>query len=280
MSKTGTSRETRSLKKTNQRLAAINEIMDNEETPAWAQHLLTEFTNFRILFDTKMTEVTNSIKELKKDTRAMNNRISNAENRIGTLETEANSDSEKVKVLIKNMDALQIKMDNTEMEFRKKNLMFMGLPEGLETTPGVLNGILRYVLDLSDGEPTPEIESQRRTRRPLPDPDDPPRPFVVRILRWSDRQRILESAARKKKLSWQGKPFWIQQDLSMELRKKRAQYDNIRKVLQTDKSVRYGILHPARFIVTIRGETSVYKNAVEAAEDLKMKLPDIFKDWP
>ena len=108
------SRETRSITKTNQRHAAINQIMDKEETPAWAQHLLTEFANLRSSFDTKMTEVTNSIKDLKKDTRAMNNRISNVENRMGTLETETNSEKEKVKALHKNMGALQIKTENME----------------------------------------------------------------------------------------------------------------------------------------------------------------------
>ena len=49
-------------------------------------------------------------------------------------------------------------------------------------------------------------------------------------------------------------------------KKKLAEYDNIRKVLQTDKSA---LLHPARFIITIKGVTIIYKNTVEAAEDLK-----------
>ena len=94
--------------------------------------------------------------------------------------------------------------------------MFMGLPEGLESTPGVLDGILRYILDLKDDEPTPEVENQPRTLRPLPDPGEPPRPYIVRILRWNDRQRILNAAAKKKKLYWNKKAFWIQQDLSTE----------------------------------------------------------------
>ena len=52
-----------------------------------------------------------------------------------------------------------------ETEIRKRNLMFMGLPESLESTPGMLDGIMRYILGLKDGEPTPEIESQRCTPR-------------------------------------------------------------------------------------------------------------------
>lgn len=117
----------------------------------------------------------------------MNNRISNVETRIGTLEPETNSVSEKVETLIKNMGAPQTKMDNMKTEFRKKNLMFMGLPEGLESTPGVLDGILRYILDFNDGELTHEVESQRQPLRPLLDPNEPPPPYIARILRGNDQ---------------------------------------------------------------------------------------------
>lgn len=164
-------RETRSTSKTNQRRAAISEVMAHEETPAWAQHLLTEFTNFRTSFDTKMTEVTNSVKDLKKETRTMNNRISEIETRTGSLEDELNASNERVKSLTKDVGDLQRKVDNMTAEYRKKNLIFMGLPEGLEKTPGELDNILRYVLDLKEGEATPEIEAQRRALKPKPKPD-------------------------------------------------------------------------------------------------------------
>ena len=59
----------------------------------------------------------------------------------------------------------------------------MGLPEGLGSTPGVLDGFLRYILDLNDDELTPEVENQRRAPRPLPDPGEPPCPYIVCILR-------------------------------------------------------------------------------------------------
>lgn len=271
-------RETRSTSKTNQRRAAISEVMAHEETPAWAQHLLTEFTNFRTSFDTKMTEVTNSVKDLKKETRTMNNRISEIETRTGSLEDELNASNERVKSLTKDVGDLQRKVDNMTAEYRKKNLIFMGLPEGLEKTPGELDNILRYVLDLKEGEATPEIEAQRRALKPKPKPDKPPRPYIVRILRWDDRQRILQAASKKQSLSWQDEPFRIQQDLTADQNKKRAQYDNIKKALRKDKSVRYGILYPTNFIVTIGNETMVYKNAKEAAEELKKKLPELFEN--
>ncbi len=156
----------------------------------------------------------------------------------------------------------------------------MGLPEGMELTASMLNGILSYILDLKDSEPAPEVESARRTPRPLLDPGQPPRPYIVHMLRPDDKKRIIQSVSKKKQLSWKGKPFWVQQDFPREIREKRKEYNNIRKALKMEKSVRYGILPPARLIVTIQGETSIYKNAVEAAEDLKKKLPKTFEDWP
>ncbi len=118
------------------------------------------------------------------------------------------------------------------------------------------------------------------TPQPLLDPGQPPRPYIVRMLRPDDKKRIIQLVSKKKQLSWKGKPFWVQQDFPREIREKWKEYNNIRKALKMEKSVRYGILPPARLIVTIQGETSIYKNAVEAAEDLKKKLPKTFEDWP
>ncbi len=99
MSKVGPFHETRSTTKTNQRRAAINQAMSDDKTPAWAKHLLTEFASLKTSFDTKMTEVTNSIKGLKKDIKDLTNRISDAKTRIETLETDTKSNSEKLKPL-------------------------------------------------------------------------------------------------------------------------------------------------------------------------------------
>ena len=63
-------RETRQTVK--QRQAAwrsIKESMgDNEDPPAWADELLTQVTSIRVSFQQTLDELSNSMKEIKKDT--------------------------------------------------------------------------------------------------------------------------------------------------------------------------------------------------------------------
>lgn len=82
-------------------------------------------------------------------------------------------------------------------------------------------------------------------------------------------------AAGKKQLSWGGKPFYVRQDLPPELQRKRAEYTEIKKKLRVSGH-RYGILHPARFIVTIEGKAHIFKDAKEANNQLRALLPGIF----
>lgn len=94
---------------------------------------------------------------------------------------------------------------------------------------------MRYILDRSETEPAPEVDRHHRSPRPRPDPSDPPRPYIVRLLRWSDRQLILRAAAekgkklaeKKKRLEWANKPIHVFQDLPPEIQQKRSEYANI-----------------------------------------------------
>ncbi|KAJ8394485.1 hypothetical protein AAFF_G00044950 [Aldrovandia affinis] len=115
----------------------------------------------------------------------------------------------------------------------------------------MMGDILRYILDVKDDEPTPEVERQHRSLRPRPAPGEPPCPYLVRMLRWSDRQKILQAVAEKRQLSWKGKPLRVFQDLPTEIKRKHAEYDDIRGKLRRETSLHYGILYPARLIVTI-----------------------------
>ena len=62
--------------------------MANEETPGWAQRLLFEVTDLKDSFERRFAELSNLIKDLKKETRAILSRVTNAEKRIGDLEDQ------------------------------------------------------------------------------------------------------------------------------------------------------------------------------------------------
>lgn len=68
--------------------AAIKQIMGEEEPPAWAQQLLIQINSIKTSFESRFDELSDSIKGLKKDTKAVLNRMNNAETRIGELEDQ------------------------------------------------------------------------------------------------------------------------------------------------------------------------------------------------
>ncbi|KAK7905152.1 hypothetical protein WMY93_017759 [Mugilogobius chulae] len=245
---------------------------EDHEAPAWAQRLMAKVESIDLKFD----KVNDSIKSVRDDVRAVLNRVKNAEVRISNLEDTSARDKDVIKELTKNVEYLKAKQIQLESYSRRNNLVLFGLDEGLlegNDQKEVMCQILRYILDVAPGDPVPEVERQHRSLRPRPDPPQPPRPYLLRLLRWEDRQRILRAAAKKKRLLWKEKPFYVNQDLPVELQRKRADYGEIRRKLRATGH-RYGLLHPARLIVTIDGKTHVYRNAEEANEELKKLLPD------
>ncbi|KAK7907279.1 hypothetical protein WMY93_015891 [Mugilogobius chulae] len=251
--------------------------MADEETPGWARQLLAEVGDLKTSFEQRLDALNNSVKDIKKETRAIANRISNAEKRISDLEDGNACTSKSLKSLTEEVKNLQTKCINLEAQSKRNNLVILGLEEGQESgnPDKMIIDLLRHILELSDNDPVPEVERHHRSLLPRSTPPDPPRAYLVRMLRWSDRQKILGVVAKRKRLVWEGKPIRIFPDLPVEIKKKRAEYNDIRKRLRgTD--IRYGLLYPARFIVTIEGVKHIYNNAAQATVDLQKRLPKIF----
>uniref|UniRef100_A0A668ARM8 Uncharacterized protein n=1 Tax=Myripristis murdjan TaxID=586833 RepID=A0A668ARM8_9TELE len=56
------------------------------------------------------------------------------------------------------------------------------------------------------------------------------KPYIVRMLKWTDRQRILKAARAKPGLKWHGKPFHVFQDLPAEIQQQRMGLPIIRVI--------------------------------------------------
>lgn len=153
----------------------------------------------------------------------------------------------------------------------------VGLEEGPEASEAnkELNNILRYILDLKDTDAVPEVERHHQTPRPHPGPSEPPRPYILRMLRWTDRQDILRSAGGGG-ANLERKAVPVFQDLPVDIKKQRADFANIKNILR-GTGIQYGMLYPARLIVTIEGEKIIYNNSMSAKRDLRVRLPAIFR---
>ncbi|KAG1971149.1 LINE-1 type transposase domain-containing protein [Pimephales promelas] len=90
-----------------------------------------------------------------------------------------------------------------------------------------------------------EIERAHRSLAPAPGVNDPPRSVLVRFLRFSDRERILHAALKKRQITHDDKQIRFYQDLSVEVMRKRREFDAVKRVL-VDRKMFRGFAYPAK----------------------------------
>uniref|UniRef100_A0AAV2MRK6 Uncharacterized protein n=1 Tax=Knipowitschia caucasica TaxID=637954 RepID=A0AAV2MRK6_KNICA len=112
----------------------------------------------------------------------------------------------------------------------------------------------------------PMIDRAHRTLRQRPRPSEPPRPFVIRIHHYHVLEEILRKAATIKNLQYQGKTIRIFPDYPPTVVKRRALFNRARQVLRNQPDVRYGLLYPARLLVTHNGSQLSFTDPQKAEE--------------
>ena len=254
-------------------------MFGEEEVPNWARTLLLEMKDIKETFSQRFDGLDKSIAQIKKESKACVQRINNAEKRISDVEDASVTQGKVIKSLVKKVETLQNKATDLEARSKRNNIIITNVCEGRETGDGLLQllaEIMRGVLNLEPMAPTPEIERAHRALRPLPDPGKPPRPIILRFLRWNDREKVMKEIAKaKRKITWEGKELCIFQDIPVEIQKQREKYNDLRSALRL-QDIQHGILYPAKLIVTINQKTQVFKNYEEAEEKLKETNPDLF----
>lgn len=107
-----------------------------------------------------------------------------------------------------------------------------------------------------------EIERVHRSLQLLPAPGKPPRPVLIRFLRFRDREMIL-GAAKKTTLREGDAKLTLRQDLSAEVRRKRKEFSEIIKQLIA-KGIFRGFVYPYRLRILHRGSIVLFDNPKEA----------------
>ncbi|RXM33091.1 Cytoplasmic polyadenylation element-binding protein 2 [Acipenser ruthenus] len=194
-----------------------------------------QLQNIKGVLNEKLGNLNLAAQNLNEDLHAVSHRTGNAEQRISAVEDRVELVSIDTSRFSKDISLLRSKLDDIENRNRRNNLRLVGLSEGLETGNIIsfLDKIFRYIMDLNESDPRPEIECAHRALRPKPSLGELPRPIILRMLRWSDK---------KGNLTWNGRRFFVFQDFSIDLQKKRALYTELRKKRQT-VGLQYGILY-------------------------------------
>ncbi len=129
----------------------------------------------------------------------------------------------------------------------------MGIPEDLEglSATEFVSSVLQDVLELGE---KPLLDRAHRTLQAKPKPNQPPRPFDIRVHYFQVCELILCQARRRESLTFNNRPIYIFPDLTATEAKRRAVFGDVRKRLGAIKGARFGFRLPAKFRITLPGE--------------------------
>lgn len=205
--------------------------------------------------------------ECKEKIREHEDELNNQDARLIAMETRYAELSSK-------HDKLLVKVDDLENRGRRCNLRLLGIPEGLEqgNPTKFVAGLLHEILGGPNGlEKPPLLDRAHRAAAPVPADGGRPRPFIICVHYFHEKELIQRFAREKGRLEFRGKQVFIFPDYSADLNRRRAAFNEVKKMLR-EKGVRYRLFYPARLQISFNGSTKVFDSPKDAKDFTIAKL--------
>lgn len=231
-------------------LADDFEMLKNE-----LKEVKTEIINNTAALKSEIDQVKVSIKEVEGGLSAWSDEVAALQNSVSEMKAE--------------MAELKSKCEDMEGRMRRCNIRIIGVPETPDSsTTTSVSKLLSEVLQL-DKEPL--IDRSHRSLGPKK-PGGKPRAIVAKLHYYQDCVQILRCARTRGPLRFNGEPITIFPDYTATVAKARAAFTEVRKLLRDRQGVRYGILFPARFRVTYKGEDREFTDPDKAMTYVKKNI--------
>ncbi|KAG9268910.1 deleted in malignant brain tumors 1 protein-like [Astyanax mexicanus] len=181
--------------------------------------------------------------------------------KIASLEGNANQVDERLKsleatctVLQDSNTRLQAKVTDLESRSRRNNIRVIGLPESLEGPhpTAFFSEFLTEVLGQQVLSSPPEVDRAHRSLASKPRPDERPRPVIIRLHYYQQKEKIIrEARAKRGSLVYRGHPIAIYEDYAPEVLDQRLKY---REVLAGFYNLGFkpALLFPARLVISTK----------------------------
>ncbi|XP_035686738.1 uncharacterized protein LOC118422958 [Branchiostoma floridae] len=212
-------------------MSTIKDLLEQQQAK-YEDLLQRQQSIFQSFIESVMTSTNNRFDNLVREVQELKSSLQFSQHEVDTLKTklnEANSEITNLKATIddqaKNPKSLQMpdmekKMDYLENQSRRNNVVIDGIEDDVKETWADTEVKVRNILTkkLQLDSKTIEIE---RAHRNGPFRNDSPRPrqVVVKLLRFKDKQMILNRARSNLKNT----NIYINEDFSDQVRKRRAE---------------------------------------------------------
>lgn len=214
-------------------------------------------------FDIKLQPVNQCLEELKTQLTVCNDKVIDLERAAVGADVRL-ADLERNQHLMKEENKyLRLKVDQLENYSRKFNIRIIGLAEGVEAgNPTAFT--IKLLYDMFGEEvigPVPLISTAHRTGPARKDS----RCMIARLYSFEVKRKIIRLAAESRSLTYNGKRISIYPDLTAEILKQRATFNQVRSELRR-LNVRSGFIHPATLILTFSDAIHKFPTAKEAQD--------------
>lgn len=237
--------------------ADISKVLKSELKNALAD----DFEILKTELKAVKTEIINNTAALKHEIDEAKVSIKEVEGGLSAWSDEVVTLRETVSEMKTEIAELKAKCEDMEGRSRRCNIRIIGVPETPDSSSTTsVSKLLTEVLQL---EKEPLIDRSHRSLGPKK-PGGKPRAIVAKLHYYQDVVQILRRARTRGPLRFNGEPITIFPDYTATVAKARAGFTEVRKLLRDQEGVRYGILFPARFRVTFRGEDREFTDPVKA----------------
>ena len=174
--------------------------------------------------------------------------MNDMEERVAALEENKMKYDVDTKQLHEENIELRDKLERLEAHSRKFNLRVHGLPLGAEKgDPTAFMNNLMKELFKGKIKTEPVVEIAHRVG-----PGN--KTMIMRMQRYMAKEEILMLSKKEHTLKYRGMKLQFFPDLTSDMAKRRATFDEIREKLRS-VGVKHGIIHPATLIITLGNET-------------------------
>lgn len=221
-------------------------------------------------FDAKVDTVLAAIHDQTSQVQALGARVEEAETRISTVEDTMQNLHAKVRKLETQISEMADHMDDLENRNRRCNIRLINLPEGMEGRDPVtfLEKWLPSYLKLTTKAGRIKLDRAHRSLAPRRSgPQQRPRPIIMKVHNFTDKQRMMAAARRLSAEPNQPADqlhVSLFNDYSAAVVRRRKAFDAVKNRLR-GKKIPYALLYPATLKVTVNDVEKKFDSPEAAA---------------
>lgn len=256
--------------------ALANAGIVNEDSDVTLKGIMSAINDMKTEFTTKFDGIFTAVENVRKDIMDCSERVTQTEVRISSTEDDVTELQAKIKSLEGKNKTLEEKVLDLEAQSRRSNVRLVNLPEGAEGTD-VCGFLERWIPEALELAPLRGMFTIERAHRLGPRRDhttkSTPRTLIMKFLNYKDKEAVMRAAKTKRQILYKNQQVQFYQDMAAEMHKKVRAFGEARRQLRS-LGLRYGIIHPARLIVTYKERSHIFNTANEAEDFIKKVQQD------